>query len=47
VDAPLAVKMVDSPEQITDELTLTTGNGVTVTVAVVVAEQPLPEPVTV
>jgi hypothetical protein len=45
--APVAVKSVLSPEQIVGEFTLTTGNGLTVTVATAVAEQPLEDPVTV
>jgi hypothetical protein len=45
--APVAVKSALSPEQMVGEFTLTTGNGLTVTVATAVAEQPVDVPVTV
>jgi hypothetical protein len=45
--APVAVKSALSPEQMVGEFTLTTGNGLTVTVATAVAEQPVEVPVTV
>ena len=40
VDAPLAVKVVDAPLHIVASATLTVGNGLTVTIAVVVFVHP-------
>jgi hypothetical protein len=47
VDAPLAVKLAVSPEQIFGEFTVTFGEGFTVTVATAVPVQPFVVPVTV
>jgi hypothetical protein len=40
VDAPFALRVVELPMQIVDELTVTVGSGLTVTIAVVVPVQP-------